>query len=170
MARLFRGKDANAPAKVMAMVLAKEAVMPDAETVRALLAKTRKVRIDHAGATLGAFDVEGEPSMIGLVPAPIPWSQLAGPCGTAWWWPEAASICKPCPAHFIVSTQSSGGDVFAANLRLTAMVAALVRAARAPAVYWGAGTLVRSAKDFGEQADAASRDILPLRLWLDFRA
>jgi Domain of unknown function (DUF4261) len=169
MADLFRGKDRGVPAKVLAMVLARNAAMPDAEAVRAHLATTRKINVDHASAMLMAFDVEGEPSMIGLLPAPIPWSQLAGPCATAWWWPEAASICKPCPAHFTVMTQSSDGDVFAANLRLNAIVAALVRAARAPAIYWGAGTLVRSADDFCKQADAGSRDLLPLRLWLDFR-
>jgi hypothetical protein len=169
MTELFRGNTAGAPAKVLAMVLANAPVMPEAESLRAHLSRTRKVRIDHAGATLAALDVEGEPSMIGLMPAPIPWSQLAGPCATAWWWPDAASVCKPSPAHFIVSTQASDGDVFDANLRLTAIIAALVRAAHAPAVYWGAGTLVRSADDFCGQADRASRELLPLRLWLDFR-
>jgi hypothetical protein len=169
MADLFRGKDTGVPAKALAMVLATDVAMPDAELVCANLAKTRAVKIDHAGATLAALDVEGEPSMIGLVPAPIPWSQLAGPCATAWWWAEATSICRPCPAHYVVQTQSSDGDVFAANLRLTAIVAAVLGAARAPAVYWGAGTLVRSAADFCEQADVATRDLLPLRLWIDFR-
>jgi hypothetical protein len=97
MAALFRGKDPREPAKVLAMVLAKDAAMPGPEAVRLLLAKTRKVQIDHAGATLGAFDVEGEPSLIGLVPAPIPWSQLAGPCATAWWWPEATAVSHRSP-------------------------------------------------------------------------
>jgi hypothetical protein len=165
----LRGKGTGVPAKALAMVLARDATMADADALRAHLATSRKVRVDHAGETLTAFEVDGEPSMVGLMPAPIPWSQLEGPCATAWWWPEAVSICKPCPAHFVVTTQSSDGDVFAANLRLTAIVAALARAARAPAIYWGAGTLVRSADDFCKQADAASRDVLPLRLWLDFR-
>jgi hypothetical protein len=68
-----------------------------------------------------------------------------------------------------VSTQSADGDVFSANLRLTAVVAALTQAARAPAVYWGAGTLVRSGQDFCEQASTATRERLPLWLWVDFR-
>src|SRR6186713_167825 len=38
-----------------------------------------------------AFSV-GEASVIlGLMPAPIPWSDLQGPCATSWLWPEAAS-------------------------------------------------------------------------------
>src|SRR5690348_15763012 len=26
---------------------------------------------------------------VSLMRAPIPWSELEGPCATAWWWPEA---------------------------------------------------------------------------------
>lgn len=151
------------------MVLAGEARLPDAGEFARELGKTRTARVDHAGEAMWAVDVEGEPSIIGLVPAPIPWSQLEGPCATAWWWPEATAVCKACPAHYLVTTQSADDDVLAANLRLTAMVAALVRVARAPAIYWGAGTLVHGAEAFCAQAAEASRERLPLRLWVDFR-
>ena len=147
------------------MVLAREASMPDPEALKRELEKRHEVKLDYAGATLSAFEVDGEPSMVGLMPAPIPWSQLEGPCATAWWWPEATSICKPCPAHFVVTTRSTRGDVFDANLRLTAIVAALARVSRAPAVYWGAGTVVRSAEDFSEQAETATRALMPLQVY-----
>ena len=28
------------------------------------------------------------------MPAPIPWSNLEGPCATAWWWPDATEKMK----------------------------------------------------------------------------
>src|ERR1022692_4164941 len=115
--------------------------MPEPDGFRRELAQTRDVKMDHVGALVCAFEVDGEPSLIGLMPRPIPWSQLAGPCASAWWWPEATAMCKPAPAHYVVWTQSADGDVFSANLRLATIVSALVRAVRAPAVYWGAGTV-----------------------------
>ncbi|AKU95846.1 hypothetical protein AKJ09_02510 [Labilithrix luteola] len=169
MSNLFMGQGIASPCKVMAMILAREPRMPAPEAVRRELAKTHHVKIDHAGGAMWAMDVDGQPSFVGLMPMPIPWSQLEGPCATAWWWPEATPICKASPAHFVVSTQSDDGDVFAANLRLTAIVAAFARAAEAPAVYWGAGAVVRSTVDFAEQADMATREYLPLRLWLEVR-
>jgi len=169
MSGQFTRKSSVPPSKVLAMVLAEEARFPDADLFARALGDSRVVKLDHAGEAMWAFEVDGEPSIVGLVPAPLPWSQLEGPCATAWWWPEAAAACKPCPAHYLVSTQAAEGDVFAANLRLTAIVAALARAARAPAVYWGAGTLVRSGADFCAQAARATREHLPLWLWIDFR-
>jgi hypothetical protein len=151
------------------MVLASEARLPDPEAFLRELRRSRAVSLDQAGEAMLACEVEGEPSLVGLVPVPIPWSQLEGPCATAWWWPEAEAVCKPCPAHFIVTTQSADGNVFTANLRLTAIISALISAARAPAVYWGAGTVIRSAADFCEEAARATREFLPLRLWIDFR-
>lgn len=160
---------AHKPAKVLAMVLSREPVMPDANVLERELQRTRAAHIDHAGATMMAVDVEGEPSMVGLIPAPVPWSQLEGPCATAWWWPETTETCRASTAHYLVTTQAADGDVLAANLRLTAIVAAIVRATQAPAVYWGAGTVVRSGEDFVEQAASATRALLPLGLWVDFR-
>src|SRR5689334_22912247 len=28
---------------------------------------------------------------VSLMPAPIPWSSLEGPCATSWWWPQATA-------------------------------------------------------------------------------
>ena len=38
-----------------------------------------------------------------LVPQPIPWSQLEGPCATAWYWPEAASDLRGHQAHLLLT-------------------------------------------------------------------
>ena len=36
-----------------------------------------------------SFSLGGNTAAVALMPAPIPWSNLEGPCETAWWWPEA---------------------------------------------------------------------------------
>jgi len=38
-----------------------------------------------------------------LVPRPIPWSQLEGPCATAWYWPAAADALRDHAAHLLVT-------------------------------------------------------------------
>jgi hypothetical protein len=168
MAELFKGGPGSS-SKVLAMVLAADPRMPESGEFLAELRKTHEIAVDSLDADAWSFSFDRETSFVGSMPAPIPWSTLEGPCATAWWWREATSICKPCRGHYLVWTESGDGDVFAANLRLTAIVAALVRTAKAPAVYWGAGTLVRSGDDFCRQAEGATRDVMPLYLWLDFR-
>jgi hypothetical protein len=151
----------------MAMVLAREAKLPDLEAFERALEPTLHVELDHVGEAIWAFEIDGAPTNVALLPTPIPWSEIESPCATAWWWPEATDVCKPCPAHWIVTTE--GDDVFAANLRLTKVIAALSASGPAAAVYWGAGAVIRSAEDFLEQAASATRDLLPLGLWVDLQ-
>ena len=159
----------RASARAVAMVLLGEPRIPDGDAVVRALPPQRQARLDHAGATTLAIHVDGEASMVGLMPAPLAWSQLEGPCSSAWWWPGAEAACRASTAHVIVMTSAASGDVFEANLRLTDLVAALASTPEAVAVYWGAGTLVHEPGAFREEARTASRALLPLRLWVDFR-
>lgn len=62
---------------------------------------------------------------IALMPVPLPWSDLEGPCATSWLWPEAAQELKKHTHHLIVTVAGGKSDIIAASLRLTAVVAAL---------------------------------------------
>lgn len=104
-----------------------------------------------------------------LVSRPIPWSQLEGPCATAWYWPDAADALRDHSTHLMVTLIDEGSKAAEKSICLTQFVTALVAAASATAVFWGPGRLVHQAQAFVEQAQQTSPDNLPLFLWIDFR-
>jgi len=104
-----------------------------------------------------------------LVPKPIPWSQLEGPCATAWYWPTATEALKDHAAHIIVTLVDEGGKSIPKGTALTQLVAGLVANSRACGVFWGPGRLVHPPRAFLEQAAQLASDDLPLFLWIDFR-
>ncbi len=119
------------------------------------------------------FTICGETGFVSLMPAPVPWSDLEGPCVTSLYWREAAKVLKPHAAHVIVSVMPRTDDLsmvlWAIFLtKLTASVA-LALGPRALGVYWSAGTLVQSVPFFLESAHKIAPDCLPLELWIEFR-
>lgn len=107
--------------------------------------------------------------MVSLMPGPIPWTELAGPCATAWWWPNAAEEMKKHKLHFVVGIMGSKADAIETRLRLTRLTSAVVRGSDAVGVYWGDGTVVWPAMDFVQQATTCDSKALPVPLWVDFR-
>ncbi|MBI5532604.1 MAG: DUF4261 domain-containing protein [Deltaproteobacteria bacterium] len=126
------------------------------------------VVVPSEGAARG-LTVAGEGFALTLIPMPFPWSDLEGPCATAWWWPEAADVLRSANAHLIVAATGASGDPFERHLRATSVVAAVIASTKSLGVYWGGAATVHAAAEFTAQADAASRELLPLRLWVDFR-
>jgi len=114
--------------------------------------------------TFGKFTVA-----VTLVPRPIPWSQLEGPCATAWFWPTAAEALRDHQAHLLVTLLDEGGKEIPKATALTQLVAGLVANAPAQGVFWGPGRLVHPPRAFLDQAAQLSADDLPLFLWVDFR-
>ena len=104
-----------------------------------------------------------------LVDRPIPWSQLEGPCATAWYWPDAAEALRDHPAHLLVTLIDEGGAAVKKAACLTRITAALAATAEAPGVFWGPGRLVHPTDAFVAQAVQMRDDNLPLFLWIDFR-
>lgn len=157
-------------AATLAMVLLRKPSMPTRQQLLDAISDDRAVRVGELDATSVTLEVRGSSVIAALIPAPVPWSQLVGPCATAWWWPEATEVCRSSTAHALVFLKDDALDVFERNLRVTDATALLLRAIPdAVAVYWGAGTLVHSAEEFVRQAEVSSRQMLPLRLWVDFR-
>ena len=116
-----------------------------------------------------AFRIGDQDVIVGHMPAPIPWSDLEGPCATSWLWPEAAKVLKPHKTHLIVTVASEAGPLARTSL-LTQSTAAILSACKeALGVYWCQATLVISAPDFREFAVKVLPLGPPLHIWVDFR-
>ncbi|MCU0718675.1 MAG: DUF4261 domain-containing protein [Pirellula sp.] len=106
---------------------------------------------------------------VSLMPAPIPWSQLEGPCSTAWWWPQATSEMKAHTHHFLIAIIGGSIEPIERRLILTKVVSAVLRGGDAVGVYWGEGTLVHEPAQFILQSKSASAKDIPGTLWIDVR-
>ena len=104
-----------------------------------------------------------------LMPAPIPWSALEGPCETAWWWPEAGERMKSHTSHILVALAGESSNLVQRHVTLTHLTAAIAGHTDAAGIYWGGGTLVHEPEAFIEQARELTPDNLPWPLWIDFR-
>lgn len=162
---------------LLAMILLDERQIPDAEQVAERLAArcgdrhrlSWEERSAKDGVAVQFYQLDGRRVNVALMPAPIPWSNLEGPCATNRFWPEAAEVCRAHKAHLIVALRGEWADPVEPHLALTDLIAAMVEAAGARAVYWGAGTVVQPAALFCKWAADSGPDNLPLFLWVDFR-
>jgi hypothetical protein len=115
------------------------------------------------------FTISDNLGSIALIPAPIPWSELEGPCATAWYWPTACEALRGHKAHVIVSLNQASLQPTEQALLLTKLVAAVAATTNSAGIYWGAGTVVHSPEEFLNQSKDVSPESMPLMLWIDFR-
>lgn len=115
------------------------------------------------------FPVGDAQVAVSLMPAPIPWSQLAGPCATSMLWPEATEAMKKHTNFFLVAILSGSMDPVERRILLTRIVSKVVSNTDCVGVYWGEGTLVHAPETFLTVASKASSDDIPGPLWLDVR-
>lgn len=157
----------------LSMVALKEAVAPPPERVFSELKRrwpdAPKPRDVEEKKGVLSFKLDDAAAAVALLPAPIPWSDLEGPCAGAWYWPKAVEAMRAHKAHLIVSLGGGRRTPIDRCLLLTALTAAVTAASDAAGVYWGSGTVVQSPKAFLEVSGQMSQDFLPLRLWIDFR-
>jgi hypothetical protein len=106
---------------------------------------------------------------ITLVPRPIPWDQLEGPCATAWYWPAAADTLRPHQAHLLVALVEEGSRSIDQATALTRLTSAVAQTTANCGIFWGPGRLVHPTEAFIAQAAQLAADDLPLFLWVDFR-
>ena len=104
---------------------------------------------------------------VSLMPRPIPWSQLEGPCAASWWWPKAAEQMRQHRYHFLVAV--IGGPIEAVERRviLTHVVGAVLRGTDAVGVYWSEATIVHEPKEFLGQSKSFGPHKIPGALWID---
>ncbi len=110
----------------------------------------------------------GNRAAVALVPSPIPWSNLEGPCEIAWWWPEAGAKMQGHNSHIAMALVGENDDAVRRSIALTHLTAAVAAHVDAAGIYWG-GALVHDPQVFLEEARSASSENVPLHLWIDFR-
>ena len=65
-----------------------------------------------------AFHWGAEKLIVSAVGEPIPWTDLEGPCKSAWYWPEAARALRGHAAHLLVLAVPAGPDRKPAAMKL----------------------------------------------------
>ena len=104
-----------------------------------------------------------------LMPAPIPWSELEGPCRTTLFWREAEKRLRKHTHHFVASLMGGPDEPLERHIRFTKFVAAVAEVSDSVGIYWGGGTVVNSPEVFCAQAEQLSPDDLFPPLWIDHR-
>ena len=161
------------PLRWLALVILEEPELPPFEDVARFVGENY---VDGpvmtvAGRTDNLFTctIDDYTAAVTLVPKSIPWSQLEGPCETAWYWPTASETLQDHQAHLLVTLVDEGGKEIPKAKALTQLVAGLVASSRSCGVFWGPGRLVHPPRAFLDQAAQLAEDDLPLFLWIDFR-
>ncbi|MGI9430187.1 MAG: DUF4261 domain-containing protein [Bythopirellula sp.] len=161
------------PLRWLALVILEEAELPDFEDVARFVGENYVdgPTMTAAGSTenLVTCTIDEYTAAVTLVPKAIPWSQLEGPCATAWYWPTATEALQDHQAHLLVTLVDEGGKEIAKATALTQLVAGLAASSRSCGVFWGPGRLVHPPRAFLDQAAQLADDDLPLFLWIDFR-
>lgn len=105
---------------------------------------------------------------IALVRSAIPWGDLSAPCAAAWYWPEAADTLKQQRGHLLITASSSSADAIELMLALTRVVASVAQSTPALGIFLPGARQVHKVEDFISEAEGASRELLPLYLWIRF--
>lgn len=165
-----------AKSPVLVFVLLQERAFPQAEPFAARLKGrigeqvTWEERSEKDGLAVQFFHAGSRRIDLALMPVPIPWSELEGPCATTRLWPEATEACRAHKAHLLIAVRGAEGDSpLALRVLATQVAAAAVEELGAMGVYWGAGSVVSEGSQFVQLAAGASEQDLPLLLWIDFR-
>jgi hypothetical protein len=111
---------------------------------------------------VGALDV-----VAGLMPAPIPWSDLEGPCATSWLWKDGAEALRAHTNHLILTVSGDEGPLERMRLLTQATASILATCPEAVGVFWTHAAMVIQPPLFREFATQMIER--PLYLWVDFR-
>jgi len=161
------------PLRWLALVLLDEPQLPEFDDVARWVGENFADAPDMtvAGSTDNMFSctLGNSTAAATLVDRTVPWSQLEGPCATAWYWPDAADSLRDHTAHIMLTLVDEGGNAIEKSQRLTQLVAGVAATTRAHGIFWGPGRLVHPVGAFIEQAVPSTAEDLPLFLWIDFR-
>lgn len=115
------------------------------------------------------LECEDAQIVVMLMPAAIPWSQLEGPCATAWWWPEATEAMQQHKYHFIAMVRGGEWNEVARRVILAAVVQGVLESTDAVGVYWCDATIVMQPKMFISNVRHATIDDVPMMVFADVR-
>ncbi|HMP02277.1 MAG TPA: DUF4261 domain-containing protein [Gemmatales bacterium] len=115
------------------------------------------------------FEMGETSAIVAMLPAPIPWSDLEGPCQTSWLWDEAEAALRPHQAHIIVTVMGEEDPVERSRLLTQFCAAVLATCPEALGVFWGSAALLVPAKVFLDVAREVMPEGPPLFIWVDVR-
>ena len=116
-----------------------------------------------------AFRVGSSDVILARMPAPIPWSDLEGPCATSILWRNAAEEVRQHRIHWIVTASAELKPIEMATLLTQVTAATMAACPSAIGVYWGNATLVIPKDLFIDFAKQVLPKGPPLHIWVDFR-
>jgi uncharacterized protein DUF4261 len=164
--------EASAPdgtRRAMAMLALHEAKLPPPGAVRAALersgAASHRVTVRDGALTV---ELEGATGVAGILPSTMPRRDLLALCERAWYWPAAAEEMSAHGALAVVGVDAPRADRVDQSLLLTRLVAAIASDPNVIGIVWGDVGLVHSREEFVKRSDEASRELLPLELWIGF--
>jgi hypothetical protein len=114
-----------------------------------------------------AFRVGSQDVVAGIMPAPIPWADLEGPCRTSWLWKDAAEVLRSHATHLILTVNSEETPLERMRLLTQVTASILATCPEALGVFWTHASMVIQPPLF---RDFATQMIeRPLYIWVDFR-
>jgi len=113
---------------------------------------------------VGPLDV-----VAGLMPAPIPWSDLEGPCASSLLWKDAAEVLRKHTTHLILTVLGEEGPLERMNLLTQVTAAVLASCPEALGVFWTSAALVIQPPLFRDFATKILPAGPPLYIWVDFQ-
>ncbi len=116
-----------------------------------------------------SFHIGESDVLLAQMPAPIPWSELEGPCATSFLWRDAEKELRPHATTLIVAAVGDAAPLALARLATLSTAAVLATCPAAIGVYWGSATLVIPAKIFRDFAVEVLPTEPPIQIWIDFR-
>ena len=153
----------NNPLRWLALVLLDKPELPEFDDVARFIGQMYPdaPALRKRGSTDNLFTCTiGEyTAAVTLVPRPVPWSQLEGPCATAWYWPTATEALRDHQAHLLVALVDEGSKSIDKSMALTQLVSGLVGTSPVQGVFLGAGAAGASAAGVSRSgpADVAPR-------------
>lgn len=116
-----------------------------------------------------AFNVAGAEVVIGTMPAPVPWSDLEGPCATSILWPAAAPVLQCLTHHAIVTVRGELNPVALSTVLTQVTAAVMATTPGTPGVFWTNAALLVPKDMFIDFAVKIMPLGPPLTIWVDCR-
>lgn len=167
---------ADAPSGATAIVLLREARLPDTKDLQAALEKRLNGRykienvqgVEKDGKPAILFDIAGGTAVVAVIDAPVPKHLMDDLCTTAWYWPKACETTDAHRAQLVVGVHRAALDKLDLSLLLTDVVRAAMQGNdNAVASYWMSA--LRPREMFLRISEDASRDEPPVWLWVNVR-
>jgi hypothetical protein len=157
----------------MAMIALGPNANPSASAIQADLARQwpslPKPQASESKEDTFSFRIASLDVIAGHMPAPIPWSNLEGPCANSWIWKEAADVLRKHATHLILTVSGEEGPVERMKLLTQVTTSILATCPEAVGVFWTHAGLVIQPPLFREFATEFLPDGVPLYIWVDFR-